>query len=139
MHWTPRRFATAIALITAPFLAPCSGPAQPTPEDRAAIAKLAEHLRNTESLDDHHSNGRWVVFSSGAAASGRNHAHPPVLQFGGVLERSAQDRLLGVVRSWGDKSRFDRVKVFFYGTPTDPASPSSALMNLLHSDEVRLR
>lgn len=138
MHWTPRRFATAIALIGAPFLTPCSGPAQPTLEDRAAIAKLAEHLRNTEGLDDHHSTGRWVVFSPGAAAAGRNYAHPPVLQFGGVLERADQDRILHVVRNWSDRSRFDRVQVFFYGTPREDGSPSSALMNLLHSEEVQL-
>lgn len=139
MHWTLRRFTVAIALIVAPFLTPCSGPAQPEAGDRAAIEKLAAHLRRTENLDDHHSTGKWLVFSSGAAAKGRNYAHPPILQIGGVLERSAQDRILGAVEAWSDKSRFDRVKVFFYGAPTDPASPSSALMNLIYSEEVLLR
>ena len=130
MHWTSNRFAAAIALIASPFLTPCSGPAQPTTEDRAAIAKLAEHLRRAEGLDDHHSAGKWLVFSSGATVAGRNYAHAPILQIGGVAGRSDQARIVAEIKRWKDTSRFHTVTVYFYGEPETPDDPSSALLNL---------
>lgn len=138
MHWTPFRFFALIALTAAPFLTPCSRPAQPTPGDRAAIEKLAAHLRRTESLDDHHTKGRWLVFSSGAAAAGRNYAHIPILQIGGVKETADQDRILATVQAWEDKSRFSAVTIYFYGDPRDPEEPSSALTNLLRTQRAEL-
>jgi hypothetical protein len=138
MRWTAASYVTLIALIAAPFLMPCSRPAQPTADDRAAINKLAAHLRTKEGLGESHSSGKWLVASAGAAGSGRNKAHIPILQLGGVKETAAQERIIEEVRRWPDKSRFNAVTVYFYGDPKDPADPSSALLNMIRNQRVEL-
>lgn len=138
MLWTPLRFILVIALMALPFLTPCARPAQSTAEDRAAIAKLAEHLRRLEKFADHHTAGKWLVHSSGAAAAGRNYAHAPILQIGGVYERTDQARIVAEIKRWRDTSRFDTVKVYFYGEPESADNPSSALLNLQQTYTVIL-
>jgi hypothetical protein len=139
MRWTSSRYFMCIALLAAPFLMLCSRPAQPTADDRAAIDKLGAHLRTKEGLGSSHSDVKWLVASAGAAGSGRNTAHIPILQIGGVKEAAAQDRILDEVRKWPDKSRFNAVSVHFYGDPKDPADPSSALLNMIRHQRVELR
>lgn len=139
MTWTPLRFVFVAALIAVPFLTPCARPAQPTAEDQAAIAKLAAHLRAAEGFADHHTAGKWLVHSSGAAAKGRNYAHAPILQIGGVYERADQARIVASIKEWKDTSRFDTVTVYFYGEPESPENPSSALLNLLETYKVILQ
>lgn len=135
MHWTPRRFAAAIALIVVPFLTPCSGPAQPTAEDRAAITRLAAHLRQKEGFADHQTATRWLIASSGAAARGRDYGHAPAIQIGGVTAAAEQDRILAEIRKWPDHTRFKSVEVYFYGKPASADNPFSALQNLLRSEQ----
>lgn len=130
MIWTPNRFAIGIALIAAPFLTPCARPAPSTAEDRAAITRLAVHLRAEHGFTDHMNAPKWLVESSGAAAKGRDYEHAPILQIGGVYEEADQKRIVEEVKSWKDNTRFSTVTIFFYGPPKDPNDPFSSLLNL---------
>jgi hypothetical protein len=139
MSWPAFRFFACLVMMAVPFLTPCARPAQPSPEDKSAIEKLAAHLRIKEGLDDHHSNGEWLVQHAGAAASGRNYRHDPILQIGGITDTVDQDRIIAEIGAWQDKSRFSAVMVHFYGAPKDAAEPSSALTNLIRSQRVDLK
>ena len=131
MIWTPSRFVIGIALIAAPFLTPCAKPAPSTAEDRAAITRLAAHLRAEHGFADQMNSPKWLVESSGAAAAkGRDYAHAPILQIGGVYQQEDQKRLVEEVEQWKDSSQFATVTLFFYGPPKDPEDPFSALLNL---------
>ena len=139
MIWTPTRFAIGIALIAAPFLTPCARPAPSTAEDRAAITRLALHLRAQHGFSDHMNSPNWLVESSGAAAQGRNYEHAPILQIGGVYQEEAQKRIIEEVKYWKDSSQFSTVTIYFYGPPKDPQDPFSALLNLQQSYTVLLQ